>query len=165
MRYVLALGTNIGDRKQNLEKAIEAINSMPYTDVIKCSSIYETQPVGYAKQDDFYNLVCLVESRFEPHEILGACMGIEAGFGRTRSIKNGPRIIDIDVIFAENQKINTRNLTVPHPRYFERRFVLEPMLELLPKGEFCGIEFKDYIKNIEGQWVHIADQINKNLLA
>lgn len=165
MRYVLALGTNIGDRKQNLEKAIEAINSMPYTDVLKTSSIYETQPVGYAKQDDFYNLVCLVESKFEPHEILGACMGIEAGFGRVRGIKNGPRILDVDLIFAQNQKIDTKNLTVPHPRYHERRFVLQPLIEMLPEGEFCGIEFKNFIEKIEGQWVRIADKIDENLLA
>lgn len=165
MKYILALGTNIGDRKQNLEKAIEAINSMPYTDVKKCSSIYETQPVGYAKQDDFYNLVCLVESKFNPHEILGACMGIEAGFGRIRSIKNGPRILDIDLIFAEDEKIDTQNLQVPHPRYHERRFVLEPLLELIPEGEFFGFYFKNYIQKIEGQWVQIADKINDDLLA
>lgn len=165
MKYVLALGTNLGNKKENLEKAIDAINAMPNTKVLKCSHIYETQPVGYEKQDDFYNLVLLAESNFEPQEILGACMGIEAGFGRVRSIKNGPRILDIDLIFAENKKIDSNNLTVPHPRYHQRRFVLEPLLELLPEGEFFGIKFEQYLEKIEGQRVQIADEINADLLA
>ena len=71
MDYILSLGTNIGDRKNNIEKAIEAINSIPYTDVKKMSSVYETEPVGYAKQDDFYNRVAYVSSRLEPNEMLG----------------------------------------------------------------------------------------------
>ena len=156
MDYILSLGTNIGDRKNNIEKAIEAINFIPYTDVKKMSSVYETEPVGYAKQDDFYNCVAYVSSRLEPNEMLGVCLGIEAGFGRERGIKNGPRILDIDLIFAEDLTINSPNLICPHPRYSERRFVLEPLLELLPSGEFYGIKFADYINDIEGQAVRIA---------
>ena len=88
--------------------------------------------------------------------MLGVCLGIEAGFGRERGIKNGPRILDIDLIFAEDLTINSLNLICPHPRYSERRFVLEPLLELLPSGEFYGIKFADYINDIEGQAVRIA---------
>ena len=151
MDYILSLGTNIGDRKNNIEKAIEAINSIPYTDVKKMSSVYETEPVGYAKQDDFYNCVAYVSSRLEPNEMLGACLGIESGFGRLRTVRNGPRVIDLDIIFAEDCEIETRNLVVPHPRYSERRFVLEPLLELYPNGVVYGIDFKPYIDKIEGQ--------------
>lgn len=151
MEYILSLGTNLGDRKRNIERAVEAINSIPYTDVEKMSSVYETEPVGYARQDNFYNCVVYVVSKFEPNEMLGICLGIEAGFGRERGLKNGPRILDIDVIFADNQKIKTRNLEVPHPRYHERRFVLEPLLEIFPDGKVFGTEFKHYISKIEGQ--------------
>ncbi|MGN0457558.1 MAG: 2-amino-4-hydroxy-6-hydroxymethyldihydropteridine diphosphokinase [Eubacterium sp.] len=151
MEYILSLGTNLGDRKRNIERAVEAINSIPYTDVEKMSSVYETEPVGYARQDNFYNCVVYVVSKFEPNEMLGICLGIEAGFGRERGLKNGPRILDIDVIFADNQKIKTRNLEVPHPRYHERRFVLEPLLEIFPDGKVFGTEFKHYISEIEGQ--------------
>lgn len=151
MEYILSLGTNLGDRKRNIERAVEAINSIPYTDVEKMSSVYETEPVGYARQDNFYNCVVYVVSKFEPNEMLGICLGIEAGFGRERGLKNGPRILDIDVIFADNQKIKTRNLEVPHPRYHERRFVLEPLLEIFPDGKVFGMEFKHYISKIEGQ--------------
>lgn len=165
MEYVLALGTNLGDRKHNIEKAVESINSIPYTDVIKASSIYETEPVGYARQGDFYNAILHVVSKFEPNEMLGICLGIEAGFGRVRGIKNGPRVLDIDLIFAENLVIESQNLDCPHPRYHQRRFVLEPMLEVFPSGEFFGINFKKYIDDIEGQAVNIVDDINKNLIA
>lgn len=165
MEYVLSMGTNIGDRKQNIEKALESINSIPYTDVIKCSKIYETEPVGYARQDDFYNVALLVKSDFEPHEMLGICLGIEAGFGRKRGIKNGPRVLDIDLILAENQKIASKNLEVPHPRYNERRFVLEPMLDIFPNGIAFGIDFKKYISKIEGQGVRAVCEIDDGLIA
>lgn len=159
MRYVLSLGTNIGDRKNNLLSAVKSLELIPETKVLDCSSIYETEPVGYAQQDDFYNIALLLESKFEPNEMLGICMGLEAGFNRVREFKNGPRILDVDVIFCEDKKINTKNLTVPHPRYFERLFVLEPMLELFPDGEFFGIDFKNFIDKIDGQNVRIADKL------
>ena len=159
MRYVLSLGTNIGDRKNNLLSAVKSLELIPETKVLDCSSIYETEPVGYAQQDDFYNIALLLESKFEPNEMLGICMGLEAGFNRVREFKNGPRILDVDIIFCEDKKINTKNLTVPHPRYFERRFVLEPMLELFPAGEFFGIDFKKFIDKIDGQNVRVADKL------
>ncbi len=151
MKYILSIGTNLGDRKKNIEKAIEAINSIPYTDVEKMSSVYETEPVGYARQDNFYNCVVYVVSQFEPNEMLGICLGIEAGFGRVRGLKNGPRILDIDIILADTTDIETRNLEIPHPRYHRRRFVLEPLLEIFPEGKVFGRDFKHYISNIEGQ--------------
>ena len=159
MRYVLSLGTNIGNRKNNLFSAVKSLDLIPETKVLDCSSIYETEPVGYAQQDDFYNIALLLESKFEPNEMLGICMGLEAGFNRVREFKNGPRILDVDVIFCEDKKINTKNLTVPHPRYFERRFVLEPMLELFPDGEFFGVDFKKFIDKIDGQNVRVADKL------
>ena len=159
MRYVLSLGTNIGDRKNNLLSAVKSLELIPETKVLDCSSIYETEPVGYAQQDDFYNIALLLESKFEPNEMIGICMGLESVFNRVREFKNGPRILDVDVIFCEDKKISTKNLTVPHPRYFERRFVLEPMLELFPDGEFFGIGLKKFIDKIDGQNVRVADKL------
>lgn len=153
MYYVLSVGTNMGDRKKNIENAVNALNNLPYTDVISSSAIYQTEPVGYARQDDFYNAVLLVKSQFNPHEMLGICMGIESGFGRIRGIKDGPRILDLDIIFAQNMLIESDNLTVPHPRYSQRRFVLEPMLDIFTDGIAFGIDFKKYIDDIEGQYV------------
>lgn len=151
MEYILSVGTNLGDRKENIEKCIDSINLMPYTDVVAQSAIYETEPVGYARQENFYNIILKVESIFEPHEMLGACMGIEAAFGRQRTVRFGPRILDVDVIFAENEKIESRNLIVPHPRYHERRFVLEPLLDIFPDGMVYGRDIKPFIEKLEGQ--------------
>lgn len=163
MNYIITIGTNMGDKKQNIENAIIAFNNIPYTDVVKVSSIYQTEPVGYLRQDDFYNAVLCVESKFNPHEMLGICMGIESGFGRIRTLKNGPRILDLDLIFAENQVIDTQNLIVPHPRYHERRFVLEPLLELFPNGEVFGIKFDHYIKEIDGQYIEKVDTVDPSI--
>lgn len=160
MTYVLAIGTNIGNRKENIDSAVGAINLVPKTSVIACSSIYETQPVGYDEQDDFYNAAVLVESGLDPHEMLGVCLGIEAGFGRVRQIKNGPRILDIDLIFAEGKVINSENLICPHPRYSERRFVLEPLLELFPDGNFFDNNFLKSAETIDGQYVRVVDRID-----
>ena len=151
MKYIIGLGTNIGDRQKNIEEAVEAFELVPKTEVLRKSSLYETEPVGYAEQDSFYNACIEIESELEPNEILGVCLGIEAGFGRVRTIKNGPRILDLDLILAENKKIDTANLTVPHPRFNERRFVLIPLLELFPDGEAYGIKFSNYLLGIKGQ--------------
>ncbi|MCH5314632.1 MAG: 2-amino-4-hydroxy-6-hydroxymethyldihydropteridine diphosphokinase [Eubacterium sp.] len=151
MEYVISVGTNLGDREENIKKCIDAINLLPYTDVINQSAVYETEPVGYARQQNFYNIILLVESIFEPHEMLGACLGIEAGFGRLRTVRFGPRIIDIDIIFAEDEIIESRNLIVPHPRYSERRFILEPLLDIFPDGIVYGTDIKPFIEKIEGQ--------------
>ena len=164
MHYIISVGTNMGDRKQNIDSAVEALNNLPYTDVEKASSIYETAPVGYLRQDNFYNAVLEVESRYEPHEMLGICLGIESGMGRIRTLKNGPRVIDLDIIFAENEKINARNLTVPHPRYHERRFVLEPLLEMYPDGKVYGVALQPLLDKIEGQYINKTDKINPQLL-
>ncbi len=153
MKYVLSVGTNLGDRMENINRCIDSINLLPYTDVIEQSSVYETEPIGYARQNNFYNISLLVESIFEPGEMLGACLGIEAGFGRQRTVRFGPRILDIDIIFAEDAKIESRNLIVPHPRYKERRFVLEPMLELFPDGNAFGIDFLPYIEQTSDQQI------------
>lgn len=153
MKYILSIGTNIGNRKENIEKACEALDLIPETRVLRCSSVYETEPVGYAEQDSFYNICVEVESGFEPNEMLGVCLGIEAGLGRVRSFKNAPRIIDIDIILFDGGEVNSKNLTVPHPRFTERRFVLIPLLELFPSGEAYSYEFKKHLLGIKGQAV------------
>jgi len=153
MKYVLGLGTNLGNKAENIENCIQAINLTPYTDVLQRSGIYETEPVGYARQDNFYNCCLLVESHLNPHEMLGLCLGIESGFGRKRGIANGPRVLDVDLLFAEYKRINTPNLEVPHPRIMERRFVLVPLLDLFPQGECFGFAFQSYIDRIDGQEV------------
>ncbi len=130
MRAYLGIGTNIGDKLQNLADSISALNLLPLTKVTDCSNIYETDPVGYDNQDDFLNIVVEVETELSSDNLLGAALGIEAGLGRVRTIKNGPRIIDIDLLLYENEIKNTKTLILPHPRMMERDFVLKPLLDL-----------------------------------
>ncbi len=130
MKAYLGIGTNIGDRMQNLQDSIDALNLLPFTTVKDVSNVYETDPVGYENQDDFLNIVVEVETELNPDNLLGACLGVEAGLGRIRTIKNGPRIIDIDLLIYENETSNTNTLVLPHPRMMERNFVLKPLLDL-----------------------------------
>lgn len=153
MKYVLGLGTNMGERIENLKNAVDALNHIPQTAVQKLSAVYETSPVGYARQQDFYNCAVLCESALEPHEMLGVCLGIESGLGRVRNFKNGPRIIDIDLLLAEEKIIKTPNLIVPHPHIKERLFVLLPMLDLFDSGVAFGFDFAAEIGKITDQQI------------
>ena len=126
----LGIGTNIGDREENLKSALILLNLLPMTKVTAVSKVYETEPVGFANQDDFLNIAVEIETELTAQNILGACLGIEAGLGRIRNIKNGPRIIDIDLLLYEDEKYNTPSLILPHPRMFEREFVLKPLLDI-----------------------------------
>lgn len=130
MKAYLGIGTNIGDRMKNLQDAIDALNLLPMTTVTNVSDVYETEPVGYDNQDDFLNIVVEVETELNPDNLLGSALGIEAGLGRVRIIKNGPRIIDIDLLIYENETSNSKTLILPHPRMMERNFVLKPLLDL-----------------------------------
>ena len=153
MKYVLGLGTNMGERIENLKNAVDALNHIPQTAVQKLSAVYETSPVGYARQQDFYNCAVLCESALEPHEMLGVALGIESGLGRVRNFKNGPRIIDIDLLLAEEKIIKTPNLIVPHPHIRERLFVLLPMLDLFDSGVAFGFDFAAEIGKITDQQI------------
>lgn len=143
MKAVLGLGTNIGDRLQNLDDALSALSLLPSTNILNKSPIYETKPYGYAQQDDFLNMVVEVETDFTPDALLGACLGIEAGLGRVRLFKNGPRVIDVDVLLVENFFSDTELLRVPHPEIRNRSFVLQPLMDLFPTGTAYGFAFKD----------------------
>lgn len=136
----LGIGTNIGDRLQNLIDTVEALNLLPLTKVIDISNVYETEPVGYANQDDFLNIVVSVSTELNAHNLLGAALGIEAGMGRIRTIKNGPRIIDVDLLMYEKENIDSYTLTLPHPRMLERNFVLKPLLDLNLENSFYSRE-------------------------
>ena len=153
MKYVIGLGTNMGNRLENLKNAVYALELAPKTAVIKKSAVYETSPVGYAKQQDFYNCAVLCESAFEPHEMLGICLGAECGLGRVRNFKNGPRVIDMDPLLAEDKIIRTPNLIVPHPHIKERLFVLLPMLDLFESGVAFGFDFAGAIGGIKDQQI------------
>lgn len=128
----LSIGSNIGDRLDHLVKSVQALHSHVGMDVLAVSSIYETAPVGYTDQADFLNIVVCVETDKSAIELLRICQEIEHGLGRVRTIRWGPRTVDLDILLYSNENIETEDLVVPHPRMHERAFVLIPLLEIAP---------------------------------
>lgn len=131
-RIYLSLGSNMGDKRKNLLEAIKRIDSLENTEVVKTSTILETEPFGYKEQDNFLNACLEVKTLMTAQEFLDTILKIELDMGRVREIKWGPRIIDIDILFYDKEIIEEDNLAVPHPWICEREFVLEPLAEIAP---------------------------------
>ncbi len=126
----LGLGTNLGDRKQNISKAIEAISLK--MSISKQSSLYETTAWGYTEQPDFLNQVIQVETDLSPLRLLNFLKKTELKLGRVENFRYGPRLIDIDILFYDDLVITTNRLQIPHPMLPERAFVLVPLNEIAP---------------------------------
>jgi 2-amino-4-hydroxy-6-hydroxymethyldihydropteridine diphosphokinase len=126
----IALGSNLGDRAANLAKAREMLTDD--IQVLKRSSIYQTAPWGYSEQDDFYNQVLECETSLRPLILLKILKKIEKKMGRKETFRNGPRVIDLDILFYDDLILKTRRLVIPHPGLHERTFVLVPMAEINP---------------------------------
>ncbi|MBS1849045.1 MAG: 2-amino-4-hydroxy-6-hydroxymethyldihydropteridine diphosphokinase [Actinobacteria bacterium] len=126
-RAFLGLGSNLGDRRRYLAEAIELLGAS----VVAVSDVYETEPVGGpGGQGSFLNLVVELDTDLGPHELLAVCHRLEAAAGRVREERWGPRTLDVDVLWIDGVTIDDPELTVPHPRMRERRFVLAPLGEL-----------------------------------
>ena len=128
----LITGGNIGDRKKNLENAAKLIRERIGA-IKKRSKIYETEAWGVRDQPAFYNQVYLVETSLSPEKVLKSILKIEEEMGRKRTTKNAARIIDIDILFFNDQVVHEQNLVIPHPRMADRRFVLLPLNEIAPQ--------------------------------
>src|SRR6266481_8507200 len=127
----LSLGSNVGDRAANLNAAIERLHSFGEVSAVSC--FYETEPVGFAAQPWFLNCVVKLGTEKMPKQLLSGILDLERQMGRRRLEKKGPRIIDIDILFFGNSIIDTKDLVVPHPEMHQRRFVLEPLVEIAPE--------------------------------
>lgn len=133
----LCLGSNLGEREKNLTQALTSLSQK--VNLEKVSSIYETEPVGYKEQPFFLNMVCQITTDLSPWELLRLAKNIESKMGRTFSFTNAPRPIDIDILFYDDQSIQTKNLTVPHPRLADRAFALIPLAEIAPELTHSGL--------------------------
>ena len=128
----ISLGGNLGEVQSTFVDAIELLEERGVF-VVKESSIYQTEPVGNTDQDWFYNQVIQIETELNPHELLETCLAVEKILGRIRTEENwGPRFIDIDLICFDQEIIDTKDLTLPHPQAYKRRFVLIPLVEIAP---------------------------------
>jgi 2-amino-4-hydroxy-6-hydroxymethyldihydropteridine diphosphokinase len=126
----LGLGSNMGDREDNLDRALGFLS--PRLRIEKVSSVYDTEPIGNVNQPRFLNLVCQVYTRLAPSELLTLAKGIERKLGRVFGRPNTPRPIDIDILFYGDQVIETPELIIPHPKLTDRAFVLIPLDEIAP---------------------------------
>ena len=127
---VIGFGGNMGDREEILKSAVRMISDDPAIELIKCSSLYETEPVGYEDQDDFLNGCLLIRTYLTPVELLHKLQAVENELHRVRTIKNGPRTVDLDLLLMTGVRLDTDELTIPHPRMYERAFVLVPLKEI-----------------------------------
>jgi 2-amino-4-hydroxy-6-hydroxymethyldihydropteridine diphosphokinase len=125
---LIGLGSNLGDKQGRLERALARLAER--LEIVRVSSLYRTEPVGYRQQEWFFNAVAVARSEAPPQEILALCEAIEREQQRRRDIPNGPRTIDLDILLYGERGVDVEGLTIPHPRMTERRFVLEPAAEV-----------------------------------
>ena len=131
-RAFIALGSNLQDPQQQVQRAMEELNGLPGTRLVARSSLYRTAPVGYDDQPDFINAVAEVETTLEAEALMRQLLALEATFGRERPFPNAPRVLDLDLLLYDNLELDTEVLTLPHPRMHERGFVLLPLAEIAP---------------------------------
>ena len=131
-RAVIGLGSNLAEPEYQLRVAFDELARLPHTRLIAGSSLYRSAPVGYADQPDFINAVALLETTLAPLQLLHALFDLEHRFGRERTFRNAPRILDLDLLLYDGLICHEDGLTLPHPRMHERAFVLQPLLEIVP---------------------------------
>jgi 2-amino-4-hydroxy-6-hydroxymethyldihydropteridine diphosphokinase len=156
---IVGIGGNLGDREENLKNAVTSLDRLINSRVERKSDIFETEPVGYKNQPDFLNMTVEVQTDLSPRTFLGACLGIESALFRKRNFKNGPRLIDIDLLLFAKKKededeyelifSDDPELYLPHPRMFERGFVLKPLENMISSDKIFGIDFSKKLQNIE----------------
>jgi 2-amino-4-hydroxy-6-hydroxymethyldihydropteridine diphosphokinase len=130
VRVFLALGSNLGDRLANLQRAVDLLEGQDGLAIVKSSRVYQTEPVGGPPQPDYLNAVVEGRTSLSPQELLDACLAVEREMGRERKERWGPRLIDLDLLTYGREQVNEPGLQIPHPRMHQRGFVLIPLLEL-----------------------------------
>ena len=128
----IGLGANLGNREQSMEQAWRELGALPTIQVVKVSSLYETDPMGMTEQPKFLNAAAELRTTLSALDLLAQLLQLEQKMGRIRSVRWGQRTIDMDILLYNNEVINSPGLTVPHPRLAERTFVLVPLAEIAP---------------------------------
>lgn len=160
-KIALSLGTNIGNTVANMHRALLSLSQLPHVRPGLISSAYITAPVGYTDQDNFLNLCCFIETDLPIEQFHSYTKQIETDFGRIKTILNGPRIIDIDLLFLSSQEtVTTDTLLIPHPRLFERAFVLAPLSEIVDSDVICNRSLSACLReSIKTQSISKADKL------
>lgn len=147
----LALGSNLGDRLETLQKAVELLDQENDIQVMKKSKLYETLPYGDVPQENYYNAVIQISTTCEPLQLLEKTQAIEKALGRERLIHWGPRTLDIDILLMGAEQVATERLTIPHKEMLKRSFVLVPLKDIYPEVTFQGKSFDELIASTGNQ--------------
>ncbi len=156
----VALGANLGDRAASLDESLQLIRSLG--EIVRVSSTYETEPVGLADQPLFLNAVAQISTGLTARHLLNHLLEIEQRLGRTRTVRNGPRLIDLDLLLYGSFVIAEPGLDVPHPRLSQRRFVLAPLAEIAPElvHPVLGLTMAKLFSQLpQGEWVRVCPQV------
>ncbi|SHH67004.1 2-amino-4-hydroxy-6-hydroxymethyldihydropteridinediphosphokinase [Sporobacter termitidis DSM 10068] len=148
-RVFFSLGSNLGDTEANIKEALRLLSEK--VRVVRVSSFYETEPVGYKDQPWFLNIAAEGATSLSPEELLQFTQSIERQMKRVKTIVNGPRSIDVDILLFNDDMIKTETLTIPHPRMLERAFVLVPLYEIAPGLILDGRYIKDHLDGLKGE--------------
>ena len=150
----VGIGSNLADPRKQVEEALQELDRLPHTRVVRRSSLYRTAPVGHLDQPDFINAVAQLETGIAADRLLAELQNIESHHGRLRSFANAPRTLDLDLLVFGNLEMQTENLTLPHPRMHERTFVLKPLIEISADFEIPGKGIaRNFLQGVEGQAV------------
>jgi len=147
----IGLGSNLGDRENNLSEALNRMRSVAGLSLLRVSSFHESEPIGPPDQPDFLNAVAEVATSLPPRSLLGATQRIELEMGRIRSRHWGPRLIDLDILLYGDRLVSEHDLVIPHPMMHVRRFVLAPLCELVPNEEHptLGLTFSQLLRRVK----------------
>ena len=151
--YYIALGTNVGNYRNNFSRAVFELSKLG--NITKIANIYKSKPYGYLKQNYFYNTMVSLKSEIHPNELIKKIHLIERKLHKNKRIINGPRKIDLDIIFWDQKIFKNNNVVIPHPRVQERDFVLCPLCDITPffKHPVSKLSVKELIKNLKDHYV------------
>lgn len=152
----LGLGGNLGDPRQAMAGALQALDARPDTRVTAVSQLYRTPPWGNKEQPDFYNCCALIETTLEPEDLLAACLDLERAMKRVRNERWGPRTLDIDVLVYEGREGTSTALTLPHPRMTERAFVMIPLADIAPNLIVSGRAVDAWARDTDAAGIAVA---------
>ncbi|MGV9774611.1 2-amino-4-hydroxy-6-hydroxymethyldihydropteridine diphosphokinase [Streptosporangium sp. NPDC003464] len=155
MKVVLALGSNLGDRFETLQGALDALFDAPGLDFVAVSPVYETDPFGGPEQGPYLNAVVIAQTTLGPRTLLERAQGVENAFGRVRQERWGPRTLDVDLIAVGDVTADDPELTLPHPRAHERAFVLVPWLRADPDAVLAGRRVEDLLAGLDQDYVRL----------
>jgi 2-amino-4-hydroxy-6-hydroxymethyldihydropteridine diphosphokinase len=160
-RVVLSLGSNLGDRLELLQGAIDALADTPDLQVLAVSPVYETDPVGGPDQPDYFNAVLVAEGPHSPRTLLERALAVENAFDRVRGVRWGPRTLDVDLVVVGDVVVDEPDLQVPHPRAGERAFVLVPWLDVDAAAELPGAgRVADLVERLDVSGVRRRDDLD-----